>query len=74
MGHICKTCGNQASDAGHLCVPLSRKDKKCDWCDSLIMDERHMCDKKLKKLSYICNSCGRLAVSADHLCKPKKIT
>jgi len=38
------------------------------------MDARHMCDRKLKKVSYICNTCGRLAVSAEHLCQPKKIS
>lgn len=69
----CKTCGDPAGPGGHLCVPVGRKDHACDWCGSLIMDARHMCDKKLKKVSYICNTCGRLAVSAEHLCQPKKI-
>jgi hypothetical protein len=70
----CKTCKEPAEVGGHLCVPVSRKDHTCDWCGSLIMDARHMCDTKLKKVSYICNTCGRLAVSAEHLCKPKKIS
>lgn len=69
----CKTCGGSTGPGGHLCVPTGKKDAMCDWCGSLIMDERHMCDKKLKKVSYICNTCGRLAVSAEHLCQPKKI-
>jgi hypothetical protein len=70
----CKSCGEAAGANGHLCVPVGRADHTCDWCGSLIMDARHMCDKKLKKVSYICNTCGRLAVSAEHLCKPKKIS
>ena len=69
----CKTCGKSAKENGHLCTPVSKKDHTCDWCGSLIMNARHMCDSKLKKVSFICNSCGRLAVSADHLCKPKRI-
>lgn len=69
----CKTCGKDAGQHGHLCVPVRSGDDTCDWCGSLIMDARHMCDKKLKKVSYICNTCGRLAVSAEHLCQPKKI-
>jgi hypothetical protein len=72
MSSNCRTCSKQ-TDTGHLCVPFGKKDEKCDWCGSLIMDERHMCDKKLKKLYYICNSCGRLAVSDKYLCNPKKI-
>ena len=69
----CETCGKQALVSGHLCAPVSRQDHTCDWCGSLIMDARHMCDSKLKKVSYICNTCGRLAVSAENLCKPKRI-
>ena len=74
MSHACKTCGRETTESGHLCVPVSKKDSKCSWCGSLIMDERHACNEKLKELSYICNSCGRLAVSDKHLCNPKKIT
>jgi len=73
MQCTCKSCGKKTED-GHLCFPVKGKDKSCDWCGALIMDERHMCDKKMKKLSYICNSCGRLAVSRQHLCSPKKIS
>jgi hypothetical protein len=69
----CKTCGKTGGREGHLCVPALRKDATCDWCGSLIMDARHMCDKKLRKVSYICNSCGRLAVSSKYLCKPKRV-
>ena len=73
MAEKCKTCGKAIGREGHLCVPLKRKDPTCDWCGSLIMDARHMCDKKLKKVSYICNSCGRLAIGPRYLCNPKKI-
>jgi DNA-directed RNA polymerase subunit RPC12/RpoP len=69
----CKTCGKTVRDHGHLCAPLKAKDHTCDWCGSLIMDARHMCDTKLKKLSYICNSCGRLALAPQYLCQPRKI-
>jgi DNA-directed RNA polymerase subunit RPC12/RpoP len=74
MAHVCKTCGKETIESGHLCVPVNKKDSKCDWCGSLLMDERHMCSDKLKELSYICNSCGRLAVSDKHLCKPRKVS
>ncbi len=73
MGKKCKTCGKIAGNKGHLCIPLAGPKHTCDWCGSLIMDARHMCNRKLKKVSYICNSCGRLAVSPSNLCKPKKI-
>lgn len=69
----CPTCGKTTGDAGHLCVPVSQKDKKCDWCNALIPNERHLCNKKTKSLAYICNSCGRAAISADFLCQPEKI-
>ena len=69
----CGTCGKTAVKDGHLCVPVKAKDATCDWCGSLIVDERHMCNDKLKEVSYICNSCGRMAVSPEYLCKPKKI-
>jgi len=72
-GHKCKTCKKVVGGDGHLCVPVTRRDSACEWCGALIMDARHMCDQKLKKVSYICNTCGRLAVAAEHLCKPKKI-
>ena len=74
MKKTCATCGTKVTGGGHLCVPVTGHDETCDWCGSLIMDARHMCDRKLKKVAYICNTCGRLAVSPDHLCKPKKIT
>jgi hypothetical protein len=73
MVHSCKTCGKATTDSWHLCVPVHKKDSKCDWCGSLLMDERHMCNGKIKELAYICNSCGRLAVSDKYLCDPKKI-
>jgi len=68
----CPTCHTHSED-GHLCVPVTRKDKKCDWCGSLIANERHLCDDKVKELAYVCNTCGRTAVSEKHLCNPKKI-
>ena len=71
--HTCPTCKQPTTPAGHLCVPTTKKDTTCDWCGALIADERHLCSKKVKELSYICNSCGRTAVSAEHLCKPQKI-
>jgi flavin-binding protein dodecin len=69
----CPTCQQPVGDAGHMCVPVTRKDKTCDWCGALIPDERHLCDEKIKELSYICNSCGRTAVKAEYLCSPRKI-
>ena len=70
---VCPTCQQPVGKEGHLCVPLTKKDKTCDWCGALIPSERHLCDEKVKKLSYICNSCGRTAVKAEHLCSPQKI-
>lgn len=69
----CPTCGKAVTEAGHLCVPTVQKDKRCEWCNALIVDERHLCSAKVKNLSYICNSCGRAAVKAAYLCKPEKI-
>jgi hypothetical protein len=69
----CPTCKGAVSQAGHLCVPVASKDEKCDWCGALIPNQRHLCNDKVKALSYICNSCGRTAVSPDHLCQPQKI-
>lgn len=71
--NICPTCAKPTDKKGHLCVPVSKKDDRCDWCGSLIVNERHLCDKKVKELSYICNSCGRTAVMAETLCSPEKI-
>ena len=70
--HTCPTC-QQATHHGHMCVPTSKKDEKCDWCGSLIPNERHLCNAKVKEIAYICNSCGRTAVKAEYLCKPEKI-
>ena len=69
----CSTCGIEVNESGHLCVPITKKDKTCDWCSSMIVNERHLCNQKVKELTYICNSCGRSAVDARHLCKPEKI-
>jgi dodecin len=71
--NICPTCAEPVADNGHLCVPLNKKDQKCDWCGSLIVNERHLCNDKVKELAYICNSCGRTAVESQFLCSPKKI-
>ncbi len=71
--NICVTCLQPVSEKGHLCVPVTGKDTKCDWCGALIPNERHLCDEKVKELAYICNSCGRTAVRAEFLCSPKKI-
>lgn len=71
--HICPTCREVTVEGGHLCVPTSKTDEKCSWCGSLIADSRHLCDDKIRELTYICNSCGRTAVSAQHLCNPKKV-
>ena len=69
----CPTCQQQACSDGHLCVPITKKDEKCEWCGSLIADQRHLCKEKVRNLSYICNSCGRTAVRAELLCDPKEI-
>jgi len=69
----CPTCQQPVTESGHLCVPVDKKDHTCDWCGSLIVNERHLCEKKTKDLAYICNSCGRAAVSPEHLCHPEKI-
>ena len=68
----CPTCG-KSTERGHMCVPVSKEDEKCEWCGSLIVNERHLCGSKVKELKYICNSCGRTAVSAEFLCKPEEI-
>ncbi len=73
MSRNCPTCQKEINDQGHLCVPVFQDDTKCEWCGSLIPDQRHLCDKKLKELSYVCNSCGRVAVKPEHLCDPKEI-
>lgn len=71
--HVCPTCRKPTKEGGHLCVPTSGKDRKCDWCGALIAQERHLCNEKIRDIAYICNSCGRTAVSEEHLCSPKKI-
>ena len=71
--HICPTCLQTTGEDGHLCVPVAKKDEKCDWCGALIVNERHLCNNKVKEIAYICNSCGRAAVQAEQLCSPKKI-
>ncbi|HON51544.1 MAG TPA: dodecin domain-containing protein [Candidatus Sumerlaeota bacterium] len=68
--HVCPTCGQHSGPDGHMCYPVSKEDKTCDWCGNVIPDERHLCDGKLKELTYICNSCGRTAVKAEYLCNP----
>jgi len=73
MANICPTCMQPAGESGHLCVPVTQKDKKCQWCGALIVDQRHLCNSKIKDLAYICSSCGRTAVKAEHLCHPVKI-
>lgn len=70
---LCPTCEQPTPEEGHMCMPVSRKDKKCDWCETLIMNQRHLCNEKMKALSFICNSCGRTAVKQEYLCKPQKI-
>ena len=69
----CPTCGKDAGNHGHMCVPFKHADEKCDWCGALIPDARHLCSDKVKELSFVCNTCGRTAVSDEHLCKPEKI-
>ena len=71
--HICSTCHKPAGQHGHLCLPADSHEEKCDWCGSLIPNQRHLCNPKVRAIAYICNSCGRTAVSAEHLCKPEKI-
>jgi len=71
--NLCPTCQQEVADEGHLCVPVGKRDEKCNWCGSLIANERHLCSAKVRELAYICNSCGRTAVSEKHLCKPEKI-
>jgi len=72
-GKACPTCGKEAGEHGHMCVPHKFDETRCDWCESLIPDARHLCSDKVKELSYICNSCGRTAVKDEYLCKPEKI-
>ncbi len=72
--HTCPTCKKGTAGEGHMCIPLDASDKKCSWCGAVIPNERHLCNQKVKELSYICNSCGRTAVSAEHLCDPREIT
>lgn len=70
---VCPTCLQPTGEGGHLCVPVSERDKKCEWCGALVPDERHLCNEKIREISYICNSCGRTAVKAEYLCSPKKL-
>ena len=72
--HICPTCHQPTSEKGHMCTPVTSDDQECEWCGAMIPDERHLCDDKIKELSYICNSCGRTAVSPEYLCNPSKIS
>jgi hypothetical protein len=69
----CTTCKTKIGPDGHLCIPITKKDESCDWCGSMIVNQRHLCNDKVKDLAYICNSCGRTAVQAQHLCQPTKI-
>ncbi len=69
----CPTCNQSTGREGHLCVPVKLEDNQCDWCGSLLLNQRHLCHDKVKELSFICNSCGRTAVQAELLCKPQKI-
>jgi len=71
--NFCPTCHQPVGEEGHMCVPVTREDKTCDWCGALIPDERHLCSEKIKNLSFICNSCGRTAIRADYLCNPVPI-
>jgi hypothetical protein len=70
--NVCPTCMQTSVEEGHLCAP-NRKDQKCKWCGALIVNQRHLCNKKIHDLSYICSTCGRTAVKAKYLCNPKKI-
>ena len=70
---VCPTCLRPAGKGGHMCMPVTHKDKRCDWCNALIPDERHLCSDKIKEIAYICNSCGRTAVKAEYLCDPKSV-
>lgn len=70
---VCPTCQKKTGEAGHLCVPARLSHKKCDWCGAFIPNVRHLCDKKLRDVTYICNSCGRTAVKPEFLCKPQRI-
>ena len=71
--NLCPTCGKETGQQGHMCVPTALEDKRCDWCEALIPDERHLCSEKVKALTYICNSCGRTAVRSEHLCNHVEI-
>jgi hypothetical protein len=70
---VCPTCLKPAGPHGHLCVPAAATDETCDWCGSLIPNQRHLCSDKVKEIAYICNSCGRTAVDPEHLCRPETI-
>jgi hypothetical protein len=69
----CPTCHQEVGEEGHMCVPTTKDDHTCEWCGALIPNARHLCNDKIKEISYICNSCGRTAVKAEHLCNPIKI-
>jgi len=69
----CPTCQGKTTGSGHLCVPARHEDETCDWCGASIVDERHLCNEKVKELAYYCNSCGRAAVQAEHVCDPRAI-
>lgn len=69
----CPTCHKDAKESGHLCVPRTLSHKNCNWCGAFIPNARHLCNEKVRELTYICNSCGRTAVKPEFLCSPKRI-
>lgn len=73
MDKACPTCLQPTGTVGHMCVPVTKEDEQCNWCGALVVDERHLCNEKVKELSYICNTCGCTAVSDEYLCEPRKI-
>jgi hypothetical protein len=32
---------------------MGKKDKTCEWCGRLIVEKKHLCDEKIKEMSFI---------------------
>ena len=72
MAYVCKNCGVEADEAGHLCNPSS-EGLDCKFCGEKDVPAAHVCKSKLSALHYSCGSCGRLSVEAAYLCDPLEI-
>jgi hypothetical protein len=71
---ICRSCGKQSGEGGHLCDPVSMDKMCCTYCGGEFHDVRyHICREAMKHIEYSCNKCGRVSVDNATLCYPEKI-